>query len=97
MELLPKYLADRLPPIRSQSDLGDDAIAQVKFFTPWTNWTWYASEYDSEDRVCFGIVVGHVRELGYFSVDELEAVRGPAGLRIERDIYWTPQPLRECR
>lgn len=97
MELLPKHLADRLPPIHSQSELGDDAIAQVKFFTPWTYWTWYASEYDPEQRVCFGAVVGHVRELGYFSLAELEAIRGPLGLRIERDLYWTPRPLRECR
>jgi len=97
MELLPKDLADRLPPIYSQSELGDDAIAQVKFFTPWTNWTWYGSEYDPEERVGFGVVVGFERELGYFSLAELEAVRGPAGLRVERDLYWTPRPLKECR
>ena len=31
------------------------------------------------------------------SADELEAIRGPGGLRIERDIYWTPKPLKDCR
>lgn len=97
MELLPKEIADRLPPLYSQEEQGDNAIAQVKFFTPWTSWTWYVSEYDPVERLCFGVVVGHERELGYFSVDELEEIRGPGGLRIERDLYWTPKPLKECR
>lgn len=97
MELLPKEMVDRLPPLYSQEEQGDDAIAQVKFFTPWTSWTWYVSEYDPELRLCFGIVVGHERELGYFSVDELEEIRGPGGLTIERDLYWKAKPLKECR
>jgi hypothetical protein len=97
MQLLPTEIADRLPPLYSQEERGDAAIAQVKFFTPWTSWTWYASEYDPGERLCFGVVVGHERELGYFSVDELEAIRGPGGLTIERDLYWKPRPLKECR
>ena len=97
MELLPKEIADRLPPLYSQEEQGDNAIAQVKFFTPWTSWTWYASEYDPVERLCFGVVVGHERELGYFSLDELEAIRGPGGLTIERDLYWSSRPLKECR
>ncbi len=97
MELFPKEIADRLPPLYSQEERGEEAIALVKFFTPWTSWTWYVSEYDSVERLCFGVVVGHERELGYFSVDELEAIRGPAGLTIERDLYWSPRPLKECR
>lgn len=97
MALLPDIIARRLPSLYSQEGKGEDAIAHVKFFTPWTRWTWYASEYDPEERLCFGVVVGHERELGYFSLDELEAIRGPGGLRIERDLDWTPRPLKECR
>jgi len=55
----------------------------VKLFTPWTNRTWYVSEYDPEERLCFGVVVEHEREFGYFSVDEVEEIRGPGGLTIE--------------
>lgn len=95
--LVPEEVARRLPPLYSQEEHGEAAIAQVKLFTPWTSWTWYASEYDPEERIFFGVVVGHERELGNFSLDELEAIRGPGGLRIERDLYWTPRPLRECR
>ena len=94
--LMPAEIAAKLPPLYSQEGRGEDAIAQVKFFTPWTNWTWYASEYDPDQRLCFGAVVGHERELGYFSIDELEEIRGPGGLRIERDLHFRPRPLKEC-
>lgn len=97
MKLLTKEIAERLPPLYSQEGRGDDAIAHVKFFTPWTSWAWYVSEYDPDERLCFGVVVGHERELGYFSLDELQEVRGPGGLTIERDLYWSPHPLKECR
>jgi hypothetical protein len=95
--LVSEEVARRLPPLYSQEGRGEDAIAQVKFFTPWTAWTWYASEYDPEERIFFGVVVGYERELGNFALDELEAIRAPGGLRIERDLYWTPKPLKECR
>ncbi len=92
MELLPKEIAGRLPPLYSQEERGDEAIAPVKFFTPWNRVTWYVSEYDPAERLCFGVVVGHEREFGYFSVDELEAIRGPGGLTIERAADHLPQP-----
>ncbi|MBX3024680.1 DUF2958 domain-containing protein [bacterium] len=97
MELLPPELAATVPQLYSQEECGEEAPALVKFFTPWTSWTWYASEYDPNERLFFGVVVGHERELGYFSLDELEAIRGPGGLRVERDLYWTPKSLKECR
>jgi len=96
MQLLPDDIAKQLPPLYSQEEQGGDAIAVAKFFTPWTGWTWYASEYDPEKRLFFGIVVGQEREFGYFSLDEMEAIRGPGGLTIERDLHWKPRPLKEC-
>lgn len=86
-----------LPALYSQDGKGEEAIAQVKFFDPCGSWTWYASEYDPEQRLFFGLIIGHETELGYFSQDELEAYRGPLGIGIERDLHWTPRPLRECR
>lgn len=97
MELLPEDVARLLPPLYTQEEQGENALAVVKFFTPWTSWTWYASEYDPAERLFFGVVVGLEREFGYFSLTEMEAIEGPAGLRIERDLYWRPRPLRECR
>lgn len=74
----------------------DDPIARVKFFTPDSSWTYYVTEYDPVERLCFGLVVGLERELGYFSLDELESVKGPLGLAIERDLHWNPRPLSQC-
>lgn len=93
MMLLTKELRKKLPPLGARDGL--DGPALVKFFTPWAGWTWYAAEFDGED-VFFGLVEGLDRELGYFSLRELEALRGPVGLRVERDLYWTPRPLSEC-
>jgi hypothetical protein len=94
--LLPPEIAAKLPRLYSQEEKGEDAIAHLKLFTPWTSWTWWASEYDPEDRLFFGVVEGHEREYGYFSLDELEALRGPGGLRIERDLHWQPKALKDC-
>ena len=34
-------------------------------------------------------------ELGYFALSELESVRSPLGLPVERDLYFEPKSLRE--
>tara|TARA_Y100000296_G_scaffold86129_1_gene124749 strand:+ start:192 stop:467 length:276 start_codon:yes stop_codon:yes gene_type:complete len=90
MKLLTKELKKKLPPLYANEDKKDpDAI--VKFFTPFSNWTWYATEFDGED-LFFGLVDGHEKELGYFSLNELESL----GSKIERDLYWKPTPLSKC-
>ena len=38
----------------------------------------------------FGLVIGFGKELGYFSLWELESARGRFGVAIERDLYFTP-------
>jgi len=93
MQLLTKELIKKLPAMRETEGQGEEAIAQVKFFTPDSNWTWYGVEYDAEQRLFYGLVDGFDRELGYFSLDELESVRGPFGLKIERDRFFDPTPL----
>ena len=93
-KLLTAELRRRLPPLYSQEDKGGQAVVYVKFFSPDSNWTWWATEFDGEDTL-FGLVEGHVRELGYFRLSELENVRGPLGLPIERDLYWQPRTLAE--
>ncbi len=46
-------------------------------------------------NLSMALTVRHERELGYFSLRELESVRGALGLPIERDLYWRPKTLRE--
>ena len=95
MKLLTKEIEAKLPPLYSQDGKGDEALALVKFFTPDSSWTWYATEYDPQERVFFGLVDGLEKELGYFSLDELESIKGPLGLSIERDIYFEPTRIKE--
>ena len=95
MKLLTKKLEAKLPPLYSQDGKGHEALALVKFFTPDSSWTWYATEYDPKERVFFGLVDGFEKELGYFSLDELESVRGALGLAIERDLYFEPTKLKD--
>jgi hypothetical protein len=97
VKLLTEALSERFAAVGSQDGRGDAAIVIAKFFTPWTNWTWYATEYDPESREFFGFVVGLESELGYFSLDELERIQGPAGLRIERDLYFKETSLFELQ
>jgi len=68
----------------------------AKFFDPCSQWTWYATEYDPIDRLFFGLVRGFETELGYFSLDELEAVKGNLGLGIEWDLHFGDHPLAEA-
>ena len=90
MKLLTKEIIAKLKksPFYS-TEKQDVAPVIVKYFAPWTNWTWFVLEATQEDGewMFFGLVQGHETELGYFSLAELQSVTGPFGLRIERDLY----------
>jgi len=94
MKLMTQEKRKEIPKLYEQENNGGDAVAYIKFFTPDSNWTWYATEFDGEDQF-FGLVDGFCKELGYFSLTELDSARGPMGLKIERDLYWKPKTLKE--
>lgn len=96
MMLLTQANRKSLPPLYSQDGKGDDAIAYVKYFCPWTRWTWFATEFDGEDTF-FGLVFGDFTELGDFSLSELQSIKGPMGLKIERELGFKPTSLSEIR
>ncbi|MBZ0285024.1 MAG: DUF2958 domain-containing protein [Anaerolineae bacterium] len=96
MDLLDGMSRAALPALYSGEQAGLSAIAPVKFFTPDANWTWYPTEFDGEN-LFFGLVAGFEVELGYFSLTELEGLRGALGLPLERDLYYTPATLRELQ
>ena len=103
MKLLPKEIRETLPPLYAQDGKGGKAIVYVKFFTPSSSWTWYATEGEpvldelgkEVDFRFFGLVDGHEKEFGYFVLSELEEVRGPMGLPIERDLHFKPKTFEE--
>lgn len=63
----------------------------VKLFAPWGGATWLLSELDPDNEdIAFGLCdlgMG-CPELGSVSLSEIGAVRGPMGLRVERDLYF---------
>lgn len=63
-----------------------DPIPLVRLFNPLGSATWLATEID-EDDVLFGLAdLGFgCPELGCFSLEELQSIRLPFGLWIERD------------
>jgi hypothetical protein len=94
MKLLTKAIRSKLPQLYASEDLEyDQTIVQAKFFTPDSSWTWYVIE--GTDDILFGLVVGFEVEMGYFSLSELESLRGPLGLPIERDLWFEPRPLTQ--
>jgi hypothetical protein len=96
MELLDTESRALLLPLYANEPRGLQAVAPVKFFTPDSGWTWYPTEFDGND-LFFGLVSGLEVELGYFTLSELEEVRGPLGLPIERDLYFHPKTLAELQ
>ena len=92
-KLMSDEIRERLPALYA-TDGQKDPIVQVKFFSTFSSWTWYAIEFDGDDTF-FGLVYGHEAELGYFSLAELAAGRGRT--QVERDLYFKPTPLSEVR
>ena len=96
MKLLTEELRRRLPSLYSQENI-KDPIVHCKFFTPDSNWTWFATEgrVEEDDVRFFGYVIGFEEEWGYFVLSELGSARGPLGLTIERDLYFKTGPFSE--
>ena len=96
MELLTAKVRSQLPPLYSQDKMTDPTV-HVKFFCPWSNWTWFVTEGSLEDDefLFFGYVIGFEEEWGYFTLSEMEATRGPGGLTIERDLYFRAGPFSQ--
>jgi hypothetical protein len=93
MRLMTTELEKRFAEVGSQEKVKDPVIV-AKFFNPTGAGTWYATEYDPENKIFFGYVsiFGDWNdEWGSFSLQELESFKGRSGLGIERDLYWTEE------
>lgn len=97
MRLMTEQLEKRFLQVGNQSEL-EDPVVIAKFFNPCGAGTWYATEYDPDAKVFFGYVsiFGDWNdEWGHFSLDELEAYKGPFGLGIERDLFFDEKPFSQ--
>jgi len=99
MKLLTKEIERNIPALYSTENTAEsDKSIAVKFFTPWTGWTWYAVEGERNedgDFLFFGLVHGQDREWGYFTLAELESIVGPMGMKIERDMYFDKMTIND--
>ena len=86
-----------------EDDGRDDHKRNVtaKFFDPSGSFTWYLLEIDKDSKdLCFGLVTSQYEpngELGYFRISELESIKGPFGLGVERDINFETTTLDELK
>lgn len=100
MKLLTKTIRDKMiangkaqDAVRGTED-EIDFEPVVKLFNPCGAGTWLLTELDSEDPdIAFGLCdLGmDCAELGSVRISELESIRGPFGLGIERDLHWSPK------
>lgn len=96
MKLITKEIEEAIKntPYGSTEDVElDDKKVIARFFNPTGAGTWYVLENDDWEngRVVFGAAtLGYGLELGSISIDELESLKLPLGLRIERDISVEP-------
>ena len=95
--LIPKYILENIPDLY-ETERSLNPICQIKLFTPDSNFTWYIIEISKEDKsTCYGYVVGFESELGYFSLKEIESIKGALGLGVERDLSFNPTALEIIR
>ena len=96
MKLLTKEIMKKLPKLYATENIELlDKVVICKFFNPCGVGTWYAIEGQEEDGdfIFFGLVDLHEKEFGYFSLNELQAIKLPFGLSIERDIHFSSEKV----
>jgi len=91
-KLIPIEILETIPTLYGTED-SLNPLCQVKLFTPDSNWSWYIIEIAEDKDYCYGYVIGLESELGYFTLSEIETVRGSLGLSVERDLSFKPTPF----
>ena len=94
MKLLTKKIKEQAT---KQYDEGTDMEQMVvaKYFDPMGNWKWFLMNMHKDEDYCWGIVEGNEVEMGSFSMRELEGIKRPFGLGIERDLHFKPTRAKD--
>ena len=74
----------------------EDNSAVVKLFNPAGVGTWWLSELNPDENIAYGYALLNdplFAELGYVDIAELQNLKLPLGLGIERDRYFNPMPI----
>ena len=97
MNLIPQDIVNKIPNLY-ETENEEEKICYVKLFLPSSNWTWYILEINKEDNnTCYGLVDGFELELGYFTLSELENLKGMFGLKVDLDTSFKPTKLSKIR
>ena len=90
-KLMPAEVRAGMPDLYSTEDVPlEEKVLAAKFFSPYSNWTWYAVEFDGDDTF-FGYVEGFENEWGNFSLSEIAgATLGGSLPAVERDRGFRP-------
>jgi len=97
MKQLTKAIKNKLIANHKAQDGTKEFKAILKLFNPTGIGTWYLSELNPENNNAFGLCCLHEEEFGYVNLDELLSFKGQLGLGIERDRFFKPKPLEECK
>lgn len=84
-------------PLGSQDEMMEEADVVVKYFNPCGAGTWLITEGEKQDNgdwLLYGYCHIVEWEWGYVMLSELENVKLPFGLSIEREIYVTDKKLK---
>ncbi len=95
MKLMTKELEEvfKKYPLGSQDGLGGQAKVIVKYFNPMGAGTWFITEaekLDNGDYEMYGychLGDDEMAELGYVMLSQLQQMKLPFGMTIERDLY----------
>jgi hypothetical protein len=91
MKLITKEIEAKMPKLYS-GEKQNIAPVICKFFYPYGAGTWYVLEGEKQedgDWLFFGLAEIHEKELGYFSLSELQSVKFLGRPAIERDLYFS--------
>ena len=98
IKLLPKELEEKMPRLYETENIPlEEKMVYVKYFSPLGNMVWYPVEYDPEEKLFFGYANIFEGEFGYFGLEELENIRLPFGMHIERDIDFIPKKIKDIK
>lgn len=99
MKLITKKIENELEkyPLYSQDSKGKEAVAICKFFLQGFTWYVLEAQKNGNDYEFFGIVDGLEKEYGYFTLSQLQSLRGRWGLTVERDMYFKPTKVKDIR
>lgn len=95
-KLLTDEIKKKLPKLYS-TEYDKNPKVYLKLFSPYSNYTWYITEFDGEETFFGYTTGGFSNELGYISYSELANANRNGLPLVERDKSFRPKGLKEIK